>query len=355
MVNMQVLFRFIKKIFTNWVLLLGILPKVYDYIGAYSKWEYELPTWIVKYFIILAVAYAIYKAYEDEYLYRKKLEKKLAGPTQYEVKVLLRPIDFEKEKFIAYINELKEKAEDKLQSLPEKLTISEYDKHAYALEQAISSFSKKDKSPQKYNEELWQYESELRAIVDDADKYEESLISRIKSYEEKFFFVEFFMTNTGSISDSDINIIIECKNNNKVFLKEKVLKNEMTFSGLLPALPKEPSQPKMTLPNTFMEQHSERDPYTQFIQNNLDIEPLNAFRKQIKVEDKHCTVIIRDLHVGDEIDIFNKELILMKEDHDLDFAITIKSKESTKVLTPIAGIEKIDTKRPLYGSEGKAT
>lgn len=353
MVNMQVLFRFIKKIFTNWVLLLGILPKVYDYIGAYSEWEYELPTWIVKYFIILAVAYAIYKAYEDEYLYRKKLEKKLAGPTRYNVTAILTPIDFQEEKLVEHLKSLKKEAEIKLQTLPEKISISKSDMYASALSQATASYFKKDKSPQAYNEALNQYEFELNSLVDNADDNEKLLAETIRSLKEKFFFVDFLLINTGITSDSNININIECRNKNKVLDKKEALLDNINLARLFPAIPKEPSKPKPIENNIFAAKHLEIDRFSNLHQFN-NMEPLHAYRKQQTIQDHTCTVIIRDLHVGGKINIFDQELILMKNDDKIDFTITIKSKESTKVLTPDVIVKHLEVKKPLYPSNKDA-
>ncbi len=352
MINFKVLFHFIKKIITNWIIYLGFLPKVYDYIGAYFKWEYTLPTWAIISFTVLVIVYAIYKAYEEEYISREKLEKRLAGPTRYNVTAILTPIDFQEEKLVEHLKSLKKEAEKKLQTLPEKISISKSDMYASALSQATASYFKKDKSPQAYNETLNEYEFELNSLVDNADDNEKLLADTIKSYEEKFFFVDFLLTNTGITSDSDININIKCQNENIVLEKKEALRDKMNFLRLFPAIPKEPSKPKSIEHNMFASQHLEIDRFSNLNQFN-NIEPLHAYRKQHTMKDHTCSVTIRDLHVGGEIDIFDKEFILMKDD-DVDFTITIKSKESTKVLTPDVIVKKLEVKKPLYPSNKEA-
>ena len=70
-----------------------------------------------------------------------------------------------------------------------------------------------------------------------------------------------------------------------------------------------------------------------------NIPNLNVFRKGVEINDPKCSVTIKYLHVGDKVDLFKKNLIIKSAFKEIDFKVTIRSKESTRVLSPNVSIK----------------
>ena len=99
-------------------------------------------------------------------------------------------------------------------------------------------------------------------------------------------------------------------------------------------MPKEPEKPKVKeIVETLRPNYSDRIGILPNILNP------NAFRKEVEISDRNCSVTIRDLHVGDKVDLFKKNLIIKKATEEIVFRVTIRSKESTRVLNPIVSVE----------------
>lgn len=347
---MSIFLNFISKIFKQWVIYLGLIPTLYDLLSAYLDYEFKFPNSVLIGFPIVIFLYAMYQVYRDEHLERIALEKKLEGPTNYQITATLYAIDFKKDELLEQLESIKSDVEKKLASMPPFIEINETDKYA-PLSQVISfSFSQQDKTATTYNNELTLYKYKLEEILTNFSSYKENITIRIDELSSTFYFIDFTIENTGIVSDSEIQVEIKCLNENIVFNEVEIVYHGMDLYKLIPSVPKAPEKPKMKDIANMMCINLK-----QFDLNNLllDIANPNAFRKWIEIAENNCSVTIRDLHVGDNVNLFNKKLIFKKKENEISFEATIKSKESTKVLRPDISINISSTQKKLfnYGEE----
>ncbi|BDY12475.1 hypothetical protein [Hydrogenimonas cancrithermarum] len=326
------------KIFKEWIIYLGFIPALYDLLNTYLKFNYQFPKYIIIGFPVVAFIYASYQIYLKEYLLRKTLEKKLDGPTNYEVKAILTPIDFQEEKLTKIVDTTKVDAQKRLETIPSQMARS-YDLN---IQNILSSFET-NKTIEQYNRELKDYEKNLVEIINNTENCKKEIMEHVKEYKEKFYKIKFFIKNIGVISDSEIKIEIRCCNDNKVFEENDIFNYDMNLYSLIPNLPKEPEKPKKII-NDLINSTSLNASFNSFMtQRDLhsilpQITVPNAFRKGLEITEKYCFAALRNLHVGDEADIFDKNLILLKEG-EIKFEVTVKSKESKKVLHPKVIVE----------------
>ncbi len=339
---MSIFLNFISKIFKQWVIYLGLIPTLYDLLSAYLDYEFKFPNSVLIGFPIVIFLYAMYQVYRDEHLERIALEKKLEGPTNYQITATLYAIDFKKDELLEQLESIKSDVEKKLASMPPFIEINETDKYA-PLSQVISfSFSQQDKTATTYNNELTLYKYKLEEILTNFSSYKENITIRIDELSDKFYFIEFSIKNIGITSDSEIQIDINCLNENIVFAESEITHHGMDIYKLLPKIPEKPEVKDLS-----HEISINKRPFS-FDKPLLEIYYPNAFRKEIEISDNNCSVTIRDLHVGDDVSLFKKKLILKKNNHDIQFDATIKSKESTRILKPKVIIEISNTSKTLF-------
>lgn len=339
---MSIFLNFISKIFKQWVIYLGLIPTLYDLLSAYLDYEFKFPNSVLIGFPIVIFLYAMYQVYRDEHLERIALEKKLEGPTNYQITATLYAIDFKKDELLEQLESIKSDVEKKLASMPPFIEINETDKYA-PLSQVISfSFSQQDKTATTYNNELTLYKYKLEEILTNFSSYKENITIRIDELSDKFYFIEFSIKNIGITSDSEIQIDINCLNENIVFAESEITHHGMDIFKLLPKIPEKPEVKDLS-----HEISINKRPFS-FDKPLLEIYYPNAFRKEIEISDNNCSVTIRDLHVGDDVSLFKKKLILKKNNHDIQFDATIKSKESTRILKPKVIIEISNTSKTLF-------
>lgn len=334
---------FLKQLSKNWIALLGFIPALYDLVSAYLPWDFEFPKFIIYSFAIIALLYATYQTFEEEHNKRKALEKKLEGPTNYKITAILIPIDFEEEKLLERIDEIKNEAIKHLESIK---TLKEAHKSTEIerIEISIQSLNLPyTKTTSQYNSEVQAYKNKLQEIIDNIDDYKNKLHASIALWKDKYFFIKFLIENTGITSDSDIQIEIICNHENLVFEKNDFMKYGLNTISLLPSLPKEPEKPKIKKPMEALHPN-----YYDRIHSFPNIPNLNAFRKGVKINDQKCSVTISDLHVGDKVDLFKKNLIIKSAFKEIDFKVTIRSKESTRVLSPTVSIEYQESNKKLF-------
>ena len=331
---------FLKQLSKNWIALLGFIPAFYDLVSAYLPWDFEFPKLIIYSFAILAFLYAAYQTFDEEHKKRKALEKKLEGPTNYKITAILIPIDFEEKKLLEKIDEIKNEAIKHLESIQpikEAHKSAEIEHIKISIENLIPQSLPFTKTTSQYNNEVQAYKNKLQEIIDNINNYKDRLSATIASWENKYFFIKFLIENTGITSDSDIQIEIICNYENLVFEKKDFTKYGLDIFSLLPSLPKKPEKPKIKdpmealRPNYIDRIHS--------LPNIPNIPNPNAFRKEIEINEQKCSVTIRDLHVGDQANLFTKQLIIKKDAEEIGFKATIRSKESTRVLNPTVSIE----------------
>lgn len=340
---MKIFLEFIYKISKQWFIYLGLIPTVYDFLSAYLDFSYKFPQWVTMWFPIMMLLYATYQVYRDEYFKRVNLEKKLESPTNYKITAKLYPVDYEEDKKIGQLEDIKSKAEKKLLSVPSYMEINEVEKYLQVNKLMSVPTGLNNKSASTYNDELLVYKSTLKEIVSNIEVFKEKINTKIQELSDRFYFIEFYIENVGTTSDSEIQVNIKCLNENIVFPEAKILSHGMDLYKLMPKIPDSPEKPKIqniydNINNSLMD----------FTPPNIDIPHLNAFRKYIEINEDNCSLTIRDLQGGDEVDLFKKNLIIMKNTNDISFAVTIKSKESTKILEPNVTVEISQTTRTLF-------
>lgn len=345
MCKMSIFLNFISKIFKQWVIYLGLIPTLYDLLSAYLDYEFKFPNSVLIGFPIVIFLYAMYQVYRDEHLERIALEKKLEGPTNYQITATLYPIDFKKDELLRRLESIKSDVEIKLAAIPQIMEIYKSDNYTQLSQIILSSFEQQNKIATIYNEELTLYKYELEEILSNFSSYKENITTRIDELSDTFYFIEFSIKNIGITSDSEIQIDINCLNENIVFSESEITHHGMDIYKLLPKIPEKPEIKDMS--------HKMGINQRPFDFNNphLDIPNPNAFRKWVEITDNNCSVTIRDLHVGDDVSLFKKKLIIQKNNHDILFDATIKSKKSTRVLKPKIIIETSNTSKTLFNFE----
>lgn len=345
---MSIFLNFISKIFKQWVIYLGLIPTLYDLLSAYLDYEFKFPNSVLIGFPIVIFLYAMYQVYRDEHLEKIALEKKLEGPTNYQITATLYPIDFKKDELLRRLESIKSDVEIKLAAIPQIMEIYESDNCTQLSQIILSSFEQQNKIATIYNEELTLYKYELEEILSNFSSYKENITTRIDELSDTFYFIEFFIKNIGITSDSEIQININCLNENIVFDEAEIMRHGMNLYELIPSIPEVPEKPKVKAMADMMGITPKS-----FDFNNplLDIPNPNAFRKWVEITDNNCSVTIKDLHVGDDVSLFKKKLIIQKNNHDILFDTTIKSKESTRVLKPKVIIEISNTSKTLFNFE----
>lgn len=220
-----------------------------------------------------------------------------------------------------------------------------------SLTQTIDSVLKRqDKTSEQYNNELNRYKKELILISESIPKYKKDIHDTISSLKQKYYFVKFLIKNTGTISDSNIQATITCNDNNIIFQKNEMLKYGINLVELLPVVPKKPEKPKLNIYGfNTLESHNSYLPH--FENLHLDIQDPNAYRKKVEIEDQKCFVLLKDLHVGGEADLFNIDLIILNE-AEIKFEATVRSKESTRTLCPDVVIVEEKMPKTLYPQKG---
>ena len=340
---MKIFIEFTSKIFKQWIIYLGLIPTVYDFLSAYLNSDYKFPQWVIFGFPIIILLYAIYQVYKDEYLKRIKLEKKLEGPTNYKITANLYPIDYEKDKKIKQLEDIKIDAEKKLISIPTHMKVNEAEKYLQAIQIMSVPTGFNDKSASAYNSELSLYKSKLEDIALNIETYKDKVNAKINELSDTFYFIEFDIENVGITSDSEIQVELNCLNENIVFPEEKILSHGMDLYKLIPKIPSTPEKPTIQSPYDDMNNRLMHPSIP-----NLDIPNPNAFRKWVEINEDSCSLTIRDLQVGDRINLFKQKLIFMKNTDDISYTVTIKSKESTKILKPKVIVEINQTAKTLF-------
>ena len=324
---------FLKQLSKNWIALLGLIPALYDLISAYLPWDFEFPKYIIYSFAVIAFLYASYQVFEEEHQKRKDLEKKLDGPTDYEIIALLTPIDFEREKLLTIIDDIGKEAIEKIKSIhpiKQKNTSKILGRqHDILGSLHMGNGFRYTKTEEQYNKELEYYKNELKKIIVAIDEYKKELDVTLSSWENRYFFIQFLIKNTGITSDSNIHVEITCNNEAIVFEKNNSSDYGLDPYSLIPTLPEEPELPKIVEP--FAQLHKVNS-YLDPLKLIRNIQHPNEFRKYPTVRDKKCSVTIRDLRVGDQVDLLDKNLIIKKTTDHIEFKASIKSKESTRVL-----------------------
>lgn len=345
---MNIFFVFISKIFKQWVIYLGLIPTLYDLLSAYLDYEFKFPNSVLIGFPIVIFLYAMYQVYRDEHLERIALEKKIEGPTNYQIKAVLYPVNFKKDELMEQIDGIKLEVEKKLSSIPSYLKVDNVDKYSQVSQLISATNSLHTKTATTYNNELSSYKRLLEELLANLPSYKEKINTRIDELSNTFYFIDFSIKNIGITSDSEIQVDINCLNENIVFSEQEITRHGMDIYKLMPLIPKVPEKPEVKDMSHIMGINQRA---FDFNKPHLDILNHNAFRKWLEIKDINCSVTIRELHVGDDVSLFKKKLIIKKNNYEILFDATIKSKESTRVLKPKVIIEISNTSKTLFNFE----
>ena len=323
--------NFLKGLLSHWIALLGLIPALYDLINAYLKFDFQFPKFIIYLFAGGAFLYATYKTYLEEYKKRVELEEKLLGPTNYKIIAILTPIDFGIEQLIDGIKTKREEAIKILEQIryPEKLSKNNSAKFKISVSSsALNMHEYREKSDEQYIAELEKYKIELQNYINNADKEIENIRIKTNKLSKSFHFIKFVIENIGITSDLDIDIDIDCESKCIVFNEEKYASNGLDVTNDLPVFPKKPEKSYLVGSHiTMVSPASNRIGLSKNFNRKY-------FRNILKIDNGQCKIRIRDLNVGDQIDLFNQKLIIKCDEEDIRFNVQIKSKNSTRILTP---------------------
>lgn len=175
-IELDYLIDFIKKIISQWVVLLLFLPTLYDFLHVYLPEpvkSFELTANARNIFMILAVLVAVYWVWRKEHIDLQTLQE---GKTKF----IVSP-QFFKLKVDKHIKHIDEKIKTAKAELPDLAPESIFDRLA------VFSRGKTQQSVQDYIESLEKYKTELIDFCDhnknvigvyirlDSDKYDENL------------------------------------------------------------------------------------------------------------------------------------------------------------------------------------
>ncbi len=307
---------YLQKLFKTWIFYLAFIPWIYDLISAYFHFHFRFPSFLTFVFAIGSFLFATYAVYNDEYKKRRSLEEKLNEPTDYKISAILTVINFQKEKLFEYFTEQRKIAENELSHFP------------------LKSIEEEDSEEDKFTI----YKRKLIKYLEDLKVYEEYIDQTIESLSSKYYFVDFFIQNIGTISDSNIEIEILCKGDNVIFNKEDdMFDDEINLFKISPKLP--------TL-NIFQFNQTIFD-----MPNIARINLPNLYRSNIEINKKTCFVKLRELNVGAGTNIFDEVIMFKKESMNDFFEVIIKSKESRKILKPKIEIKYDENTRALLDED----
>lgn len=154
--------KYIKKLFTKWILLLGLLPSFYDYISAYFNTEIVLPETLKIIFIILIFIIASFTVWNDERKKNIELHNKLKNPVDYKITAHLNEISFDFnipiQRIDIFIKNIDEKlAKIDIKSQEKQNEYSHLEDIMYSMQ---SIYTVKTKTEQTYIRELLDYKDE---------------------------------------------------------------------------------------------------------------------------------------------------------------------------------------------------
>jgi len=313
--------KYIKKLFTKWILLLGLLPSFYDYISAYFNTEIVLPETLKIIFIILIFIIASFSVWNDERKKNIELHNKLKNPVDYKITAHLKEISFDFnipiqkiDTFIENIDRELAKIDIKLQERQNKNEFSHLQDIVYSM-QSIDTVT--TKTEQTYIRELLDYKDELISFKNNYDLIKNNMITNISNEINKFYKISFYIENIGRKSDSDINIEILSKDIN--ILNKYIVGSNINKNGI--NYPTEPEPPKRRELTSF---ESRMPPLPNF-------EHPMAYRKNQSIEENRIFITLRDMNVGDKLLVIKNTLFIQQHDN-LNMTFTIKSKESEAII-----------------------
>lgn len=219
--------RYLKKLFTKWILLLGLLPTAYDYISAYVGIDFSLPNILKYWFILLVFIYASYCVWKDENEEKLKLQDSLKNPIDYNIVAELTPINIGVDKYIQRFEKIIEEAPKNIKQIDIKIAditqINNSDMSVTTMESMLllSSISasslygtkRTTKTKNQYKHELEMYKIELLNFIDNYGNLKDEMLKNIELYQKNKYFIKFTIENIGSKSDTyiDINILTNCE------------------------------------------------------------------------------------------------------------------------------------------------
>jgi len=302
--------EFFSKLVHQWIVYLAVLPYISDIASNYFGYDISIPLWISLSIISLALIVATYRVWEDEKKAYQNLEAQFKNPVDYSINAKLYPFDFEFDKVLARLNKNLSDAEN------------EYEKIGKPDFGGLQISFKIDGKPAGYRYELETYIKELRSVIDTWDEQ----ISKALA-DKKYYFVKFFISNAGHTSDENIHVEISILNG-ELYTQSPI--------DVYPAFPEKPEKPKEPYQEHFSEMYQNRL-FTDILPP-FSHEPFNAKRKKFSLDKNIASIIIRDINVGESIDLF-AENIYLNATNKVEMDAIIKSKKSTAVIKKDVNIE----------------
>lgn len=307
---------YLKKLFTKWILLLGLLPDIYDYASAFLGIDFTLPKLLKYTFILCVFIYASYSVWKDEYNEKLILRERFKNPVDYKISAKLSPL---------YINVDKDltQLEDKIKKIPSELKKIDKEIETYSTSYGLGinphlfqAYMGQTKTRDQYLVELREYKNELLRYRDDFEDNKTKMLDDLDKYKEKKYYVKFIIENIGNKSDEQIDISITT--NNRLLQGYETL---IEYKKCIPSYPRKPEPPKNDLIDPQLNYHS----------HLVDFEYPGAYRTYQKIDEHNISVVLREMNVGDEVDIVKKNLCIDLVDPPI-IKVLIKSKKSTSVI-----------------------
>jgi len=317
--------KYIKKLFTKWILLLGLLPTAYDYLSVYFKIEIELPIILKLIFIVIIFIIASYSVWNEENKLNMKLQEKLQNPIDYKITAVFKEIEFLFDDYMLESEEFCNTIDNKLIKIDNILSKENNDNLnliSYSLSALNHSNMHMSKSEDYYKKELLEYKNELIKFKENIKIINNNMKKNIINEISKIYSVSFIIENIGIKSDSDINIKILSNNKflNKYKIDDMIYKHQVNY-------PIEPEPPK----SIELFSVSRNNLFEHDLHHLHNLHNPNAYRQNESIEENKIFTILRDMNVGDEVLVIKSVLYIMKED-SFNMNYIIKSKESTKVI-----------------------
>lgn len=363
----------------KWILLITSLPTAIGIINIYLKIEVpHIPLYVSLPILAMGFLIASYQIFKEDNQQIQILKDKLSSPTKYEITAMLTPIDGQLDQKVSALKKQKNEAQklydailkkrQKLEELKRKTEFSSTSKLVSSLTSPFSAqykvplsvmvhLEQQTKSIQKqvarlsshytypeksYEQAFEEYEEKLLSIINNYKQNIEELKEKTKKLEESYCFITFKIKNIGTISDEKINIMLNFSQS-QLFYKRKIAKLYIQLASVKSAIPDEPQekdyQPK---PISHLDDFDFMHKIKDF--SHIQTQSVFATRQDIEFEDNSAEITIKDMNVGEELDIFNKSLII-KWDKTSSITSIIKSKNATAVQESIVNIKNQDKKQ----------
>lgn len=323
--------EYFKRLFKKWYAYLAILPGLIDNIQSHLDYTIPISSNILNGFALIALFYATYQVWNDMRLEKLELEEKLKNPIDYEIKASIKKVKVDLDYIEKSIDENIEESGSLINSAIEeleKLSYDDIDPRVQMVKEAMRTSNSWDnghnQSEAIYKIDWRNYIEKLKSYSDKKNNYLLEWKSFIENELKDIYIVDFYITNTGSQFDENIDIEIHFNKENKYIGRIRLLDNFPSSFNL----PSKPERQRMD--NFFRSQslHNDFDIHKMDILQ-MDSNPL-TYKRYEKIEEHIFSIKLRDLKVSETVKIFRQDSFYINIDDRNNIDVVISSKNSTK-------------------------